>query len=85
LRHIVTKFVLEKLKEVIAWDFQEPLENAREQINRPIPFKIKLDQAVLHYEFRAGLETIAPDLKISPDGIHLQFAMTLKPAIAQVE
>lgn len=84
LRDILNKN-LAKLTDGIKVDLQKILENTRRQLNKSIPFKIKLNKEKYDYELRLNIEPIEPEFKINPQGIRLKLYMILKPTVTRVE
>ena len=84
LREILNKNI-GKLTEDINVDIHAILEDIRGQINKPIPFKIKLDHARSEYELGLNLEPIKPEFTITPGGIHLRLYMPFKPTITRIQ
>jgi hypothetical protein len=82
IRNLLNRFLLNRLSEVIGVDLNEPLEKAKGQINQPIRFQLEIGKGTLAYEFNADLESFAPDLKLSQEGIHLRFDVTFAPELS---
>lgn len=82
IRNLLNQFLLNRLSEVIGVDLNESLEKAKAQINQPIRFQLEIGKGAAAYEFSPNLESFAPDFKISQDGIHLWFDVTLAPALS---
>ncbi len=84
LRDILNKNLAE-LMDGIKVDLQTILENTRRQLNKSIPFKIKLNKEKYNYELRLNIEPIEPEFKINPQGIRLKLYMILKPTVTRLE
>ncbi|GEM_PF-3051061 len=82
MKHLLNKFLLKKLAEALEIDLQPPVEKAMAQINRPDVFALKIGQNNLPYEFKANVEAFEPALTVLPEGLHLNFDVTLAPAIS---
>jgi hypothetical protein len=85
VKNLLNRFLLNRLSEVIGADLNEPLEKAQGQINQPIRFQLEIGKGRTAYEFNPNLESFAPDLKLSPEGIHLRFDVTFAPALSLIQ
>jgi hypothetical protein len=85
IRQLLKNFLLQKLAEALELDLKKTIENAMAQINRPTTFEMAAGKNVLAYEFKPNVESFAPQLTVSANGLHLDFDVTLAPAIVMVQ
>ncbi len=83
--HLLNKFLLKRLSEVIGADLNAPLERAKAQINQPIRFQLEIGKSTTAYEFSPNLESFTPALKIFREGIRLRFEVTFAPELSIVQ
>jgi hypothetical protein len=82
IAHLLNRFLLSRLSEVIGIDLETPLEKAKAQINQSTFFNIEIGNNALTYQFNPKVESFAPNWELSRDGIHLQIDVTLTPLLA---
>ena len=83
IRKILNQNLLNTLTNELKIDLQKTLIDMKNQINKPTPFKIKLNKTEVKYNFTPGLEQINPELTISPKGIQINLIMNLRPEIKE--
>lgn len=81
VRQLLNKHLLQKLTEIFEVELKTPLEKVMAQINQPSSFDLKVGRSRLVYAFNKNVEYSAPQLTLAPDGLHLDFDVTMAPEI----
>jgi len=84
IRDELNKNLLPELTKDIKIDIQSILEDTRRQLNRPIPFDIRLNHEKANYALNLNLEPIEPEFGIKPEGIHLKLLMRFNPNVTLI-
>jgi hypothetical protein len=85
IKQLLNKFLLQILAEALEINLKTPMEKALAQINRPIIFDVPLGKNNFKYEFKPNIESVEPQVTVSPAGLRLNFAIGLAPTIGLLQ
>jgi hypothetical protein len=84
LRDLFNKHLTKALEQDAYLDLQVTLENLRHQLNKPIPFNMKVDKIKSEYLLELKSEQIDPEFNIDHEGICFTLYADLNPEVKKI-
>jgi hypothetical protein len=83
LRDLFNKHLTKALEQDAYIDLQVTLENLRHELNRPIPFNMKVEKRKSEYLLELNSEPIEPEFSIDSEGICFILYADLNPLVKE--